>query len=215
VTDEQALDAAPMSDERRDQVYAMWALCDFWPLTGALALLLAKEPAVPVEAPDHADTRGAQLFKALALRCAGGTLPVARSEAFPGALCVRPQEFLRWADLKGVPVPGRLRMAVEDVEPLTGAGTPKRKFSEQQRHREICRGVAARLCQQHPDMTIKDMAQRPELREIGCEGSIYTHDTIYDWIKEKAPNRRPGHRPTTPKPPARTYRRGLLPYYKG
>lgn len=190
------------TEPNRLAVYQAWALCDFWPLSEAIRLTYSQAPQWPGSGTDETVPPLGTTVEAVALRCAGGSLPVTQAAAFPGELCVRPREFVEWADLKCFKMPGELRMAVDSVAPLTGgSGKPERNLSPKQRHREMCRGIAALLWRDNPDMTIEAMAQRKELRDIGCEGMAYTHDTMRNWIKEQAPNRQPGRRPIAPKTP--------------
>jgi hypothetical protein len=91
---------------------------------------------------------------------------------------------------------------------LTDEDQPLRRKSD--RHRERCRAIAALLWQQDKEQdkeprTIADMIGKEvdgreiggkEIKEFGCEGLKYRKHTLRDWIKDLAPNREPGRRPS-------------------
>ncbi|MEX0730601.1 MAG: hypothetical protein WED00_08835 [Aquisalimonadaceae bacterium] len=192
----------PLDGKKQGLSYETWALCDLWTLPEAISLLLADKLRIPGQAAElETASHEGKLIEAVARRCAGASLPIVRSAAFPDSLCVRPQEFLDWAELKTLDVPGELRRAIDEVAPATGGGKPEKQLRTSQRHREMCRGIASLLWQDNPTMTIEAMAQRSEIRETGCEGTDYGHETLRNWIKVKAPNRAPGRRPVAPKTP--------------
>lgn len=185
------------TDEKKRGIYGAWALCDFWTLLEAVSLLFTERPKSPaystadLQLPPRVD-----IIEAIARRCAGGSLAVYRPDGLPDSLCVRPREFLEWAEQKGMDVPGELRRAVDEADSSTGGNAPpEKRLRPAQRHREMCRGIAMLLWQGDPTITIEAMAQRTELRDIGCEGKVYAHDTIRGWINTSAPNRNPGRRP--------------------
>jgi hypothetical protein len=43
-----------------------------------------------------------------------------------------------------------------------------------------------------PELTKRQMANRTEILEYGCEGRQYTKETIENWIKTEKPSRQGG-----------------------
>jgi hypothetical protein len=78
------------------------------------------------------------------------------------------------------------------VQPREESLLPRRS----QIHRERCRAIAALLWEQDPETTIEAMINKPEIIRHGCEGHTYNGKTLRDWIKDLAPNRDPGRRPS-------------------
>jgi hypothetical protein len=60
-----------------------------------------------------------------------------------------------------------------------------------------CREVASRIWAKHPEITISDMVDRPEITDIARKpnAKFYERKTIHEWIKDLCPNRAPGRRP--------------------
>jgi len=83
----------------------------------------------------------------------------------------------------------------EEKYPELLEGPEERRFRKDQRHKERCRAIAEVLWDKKPTMTIAAMAKTDEINKIGCEGKIYTVETIRKWIKKVCPNRNPGRRP--------------------
>jgi hypothetical protein len=66
-----------------------------------------------------------------------------------------------------------------------------RKLTPEQRHKIDSRTVAHKIWSESPEMTIQDMIQRDEIANA-CGGKVYAEKTIRNWIKDLAPNRKPG-----------------------
>jgi hypothetical protein len=66
-----------------------------------------------------------------------------------------------------------------------------RKLTPEQRHRIDSRAAAQKIWSESPEMTIQDMIQRDEIANV-CGGVVYGEKTIRNWIKDLAPNRKPG-----------------------
>lgn len=73
---------------------------------------------------------------------------------------------------------------------------PISRLRDSRRHRERCRCIAALLWEKSPDRTIVDVLNSHEIVAHGCEGKIYAPKTLRNWIKDLAPNRNPGRRPS-------------------
>jgi hypothetical protein len=65
--------------------------------------------------------------------------------------------------------------------------------------RERCRAIAKVIWEREQDTTIADMINRREIIEHGCYGHRYSEGTLRNWIKDLAPNRAPGRRPSAQK----------------
>ena len=58
--------------------------------------------------------------------------------------------------------------------------------------KELCRAIASTLWGEYPDMTIKDMTIHKAIQQYG-NGTLYKgRDTIRNWIKDLAPNKKSG-----------------------
>jgi len=66
-----------------------------------------------------------------------------------------------------------------------------RKLTQEQRHKIDSRAAAMKIWSESPEITIQDMIQRDEIANA-CEGVVYGEKTIRNWIKDLAPNRKPG-----------------------
>ncbi|MCK9228810.1 MAG: hypothetical protein M0P30_13635 [Syntrophorhabdaceae bacterium] len=66
-----------------------------------------------------------------------------------------------------------------------------------QRHKLKVREAAQSLWQKHPGWTIQKLIDSDEINAITTP-RVYTERTLRDWIKDLAPDRRPGRRKTTP-----------------
>ncbi len=84
----------------------------------------------------------------------------------------------------------------EDRKPAKALDPPKklRKLRPDQQHRIACCEAARKVWNDNPEITIADMIHRDELNEV-CEGKVYGKNTVRNWIKELAPNNKPGRRP--------------------
>jgi hypothetical protein len=88
---------------------------------------------------------------------------------------------------------------VQDQEPAQPAmvadqvqvAVKGRKLTPEQRHKIDSRAAAQKIWSESPGMTIQDMIQRDEIANA-CEGVVYGEKTIRNWIKDLAPNRKPG-----------------------
>lgn len=120
-----------------------------------------------------------------------------------------PAPFTKWAIKYMQPFPDELMQAVRetypeefceavrDVEatPQKPETEPKEKtLRNNQRHRERCRALASLIWSKEPNITIADMSLRDEIVTFGCEGTMYSEDTLRDWLKDLCPNRSPGRR---------------------
>lgn len=169
-----------------------WAWADHWPIEDAIRLLLGLLPKSLSPEIQVDQQRDYKILFELATNCLGGSLEVHKIDLGDGPR-ISPLSLMQWADQKDVPVPEPLRGAVNDVH-QKGASSGKRFRWPNQRHQERCKGVAALLWKQEPNVTIKAMAARRELHEFGCQGTFYAESTIYDWIKSEAGNHKPGRR---------------------
>lgn len=183
--------------------HVAWALCDLWPLEDAATLAMGDTPRqLGSAARDASMSKGARVIYELALNCAGHTLQVERSEARDGQLMVEPRMFVAWFEQRAGEIPAALRQALGEVRDAVreNNGTRRASLRPDQKHRERTRGVAQYLWQHDPTIRIGTMADYRELWAITCDGSSYSRDTIYDWLKEVAPPdaRKPGAPPKNP-----------------
>lgn len=66
-----------------------------------------------------------------------------------------------------------------------------------QRHRLKVREIAKKAWKKHPDYTIQKLIESDEVN-AATDRKVYGEKTLRDWIKDLAPNRRPGRRRTKP-----------------
>jgi len=69
----------------------------------------------------------------------------------------------------------------------------KRKLTHNQLAKKQCRALAETFWSQDPNITIREMSEKQELRDA-CDNA-YTDKQRYRWICELSPNRKPGRRP--------------------
>jgi len=70
---------------------------------------------------------------------------------------------------------------------------PQKKLRPEQKCKIDCRGMAKKLWEKDPTLTIPAMFKRPEIIKIHCNN--YEPDTFRKWVKDLNPNRNPGRRP--------------------
>jgi len=185
-------------DPDRIETYRTWALCDLWPLEDAVALAAGNAPRqLGSEGPKEPTSKRARAIYELALNCAGHTLQIERSEVRDGQLMVDPGMFVAWFEQRvGEEIPAALRQALSGVREALKQSKETRRSSlrPEQTHRERTRGAAQCLWHNDPSIRIGTMADCRELWTITCDGSSYSRETIYDWLKEVAPPeaRKPG-----------------------
>lgn len=80
-----------------------------------------------------------------------------------------------------------IKVAKQTLRNLT---EPKRS---NQRHKLKVRQIAASIWQKHPDWTIQKLIESNEVNSATTPRG-YTKKTLRNWIKDLAPNRRPGRR---------------------
>jgi hypothetical protein len=98
------------------------------------------------------------------------------------------QAIYRWDEVHKLPGLG-------DISGGEGEGRKKKKkLRPSQKHRENCRKVAKRIWAKDPNITIKAMIVKEEILQA-CGWSTYTPKTLRNWVKDLAPNRKPGRRP--------------------
>lgn len=86
-------------------------------------------------------------------------------------------------------------------KPEHKADKPEHKQRPSQIHRERCRTAAAMIWTNEPNLTISEMIERDEITATACEHCKYTPKTLRDWIADLCPDRSPGRRPSSGKPP--------------
>lgn len=72
-----------------------------------------------------------------------------------------------------------------------------KKLRNSQIDKLVCRGIAQTLWDIHPDMTIEDMTKHKALQLYGNGAQYKDKKTLRDWIKDLAPDNKPGRRPKT------------------
>ena len=189
---------APLPPLDHEKICQAWARCDHWPLIDAVNLLMGLPPTLlwADSPPSPARRRNRDAVHQIALNCAGDTLTVINPKDAPIEWRVRPPEFMRWADERLGQTSPTLSNALTAAH--TAIGKPEdrqRALLAKQRHRERCRGVASLLWEMHPTFTKMQMAKHPDITRHGCEGTVYTPETLSDWIKSENTNRNPGRRP--------------------
>lgn len=109
-----------------------------------------------------------------------------------------------FTEMEPAPEPVVKTAANTENDALQPSPTPNpvkpRKLTSRQRHREEARAVAQRIWSLDPAITIEEMSRRQGVATNAQERSRgVTQDTLRNWIKDLAPDRKPGRRPTKPK----------------
>lgn len=175
-----------------NQACRTWANSDHWPLADAVNLVLGLPPRLHANGkitPKQKMQRD-ELHE-IALNCAGDSLLFLETKGLPEQNRVRPREFLAWA-AQIISVPEKLKTAVEEAALRPGRKSTPRAFNPKQSHRERCRGIAALLWSEHPELTKSQMAQQPQFLEYGCQNKRYVQATIEEWIATENPNKKGG-----------------------
>lgn len=175
-----------------EKIVEFWSSCDHWTLTDAFRLLAELPPTVINNEPlDENESKGLTMWIEVAKNCAGKSLSTIVSSPGDNEYRVEPIEFLRWAQSRSFPIPEALQEAVEHAHNRV-VGKVDKKLRNSQRRREKCRGIASLLWETHPTMSIKDMAERPEIFNHGCEKHQYARETVEDWIRKLCPEAKVG-----------------------
>lgn len=74
---------------------------------------------------------------------------------------------------------------------------PKLKDSQEDRIR--CRTIAAILWEQNPNLTIPEISKHDWIQKHGNAAQYKGKDTVRNWVKDLAPNRKPGRPPKAKK----------------
>lgn len=203
-TESQPIDQWGLVPPAIEQVQALYARADHWPLEDAVRLLLALYPKALASAEEDSRTlRRVACFLDMARNCFGHSLPEPPKSGLPDATepRVRPIDAVNWfaaLDPQGGPqalVDGVRRQADEQGATDSKGQAKTRKLEPKQIHRHRCAGIAALLWQDNPDLPISKMALRPELQSLGCEGAGYSQTTIEGWIRDEKPGGRSRGRP--------------------
>jgi hypothetical protein len=174
------------------QACKTWSVSDHWPLDDAVSLVLGLLPRIVQTGGTKPDiARRHKVLREIALNCTGESLPIINPKAPENQYRVRPREFVKWAE-KIIEVPQELKEIIDKAGTHFGKKDAPREWNPKQRHRERCCGIAAMIWARQPDLTKRQMANRAEILEYGCEGRQYTKETIENWIKAEKPSRQGG-----------------------
>ena len=176
-----------------DQVTNIWAKADRWSIEDAAHLFNQEAPPCfhITEEIEQDKKCKIRVFISFAKSCAGESLPLTVSSKNETELYVKPIDFLRWAQDKGLKIKKELQEAVEYSQNKF-VGKQVKKLRNNQRHRERCRAIAALIWSNTPDLSITEMINQPELFSFGCEEHGYTEKTLRDWVSDLCPSPKPG-----------------------
>ena len=83
--------------------------------------------------------------------------------------------------------PQEEQLPATPAKPLAASVQPQAKLRPDQQDKITCQGIAQRLWEEHPHMTIADMIKRPEI-QIEGNGKAYSgKNTLRNWLKAVAP----------------------------
>lgn len=187
-----------MQSEKYEVICELWLKSDTWLLEDALRLINKKLPlclSKPETEQEEKDKRSYLILKELVKNNLNSTLTLYPSlpGEDQGTIRINPFEFLDWLeDIDPELVPIVLKSAKSEQQQLRRGTTRKERPDTIHRHRVAA--LAEYFWRDEPSLTKVEMAQKPELNEIGCNGKKYTPETIQRWIKESNPNREPGRR---------------------
>lgn len=93
--------------------------------------------------------------------------------------------------------PSTPKETLEKIKSIEAKKQELKKLTEpnrlNQRHKLKVRKIAEKIWQNHPDMTIQELIMGDEIN-ASTTPRVYTEKTLRNWIKDLAPNRRPGRR---------------------
>ncbi|MCB1737474.1 MAG: hypothetical protein KDI42_05065 [Gammaproteobacteria bacterium] len=179
------------------EICEVWVKSDHWPLEDACRLLLELPPRVLGASIDDAKRQlNLTMLLELATNCLGASLPTIAPDPSITDVRVAPDSFLEWARTHKF---SRPRVLMESLyEARTGiTGTSPDPLKKPERMKERTRAIAALLWHDNPEITIAAMCKRSEIVRIALEGERRSCETIRQWVKDLAPNRSPGRRPSS------------------
>lgn len=105
---------------------------------------------------------------------------------------VQPYIFLTWAIDKQIEMPEQFIRYVENKRANRSSFFDSIGLKRTVVHHERCRAVAGLLWSLEPELTIAEMARRPEMVQFGCEGKEYDMRTISRWLSSLKAERKLG-----------------------
>lgn len=105
---------------------------------------------------------------------------------------LQPYIFINWALAGNMEVPSQFTRYLNDKKSLRGGMYDAIDLKKSTVHHERCRAVAGLLWNMIPELTIAQMARRPEITEFGCEGQEYDTRTVCRWLATLKTGRKPG-----------------------
>ena len=181
----------PVTDESSSQdppsyqaVCKLWVKSDNWPLEDAVRLLLNQVPKVFMESESDNVHKSFSIVLELANNCIGESLNAAKHHDTDRGFQVTPIEFIFWAKQKGFPVPAELDLALSVQNKAENAKSANNVIHKQTNHRERVRAIASLLWNQSPTITVRDMVNRPEITEHGCQNQYYAEAVVEGWVKD-------------------------------
>lgn len=105
---------------------------------------------------------------------------------------VPPFVLISWALANGSDVPIEFLTYVANKQKDKSGAYEGLSLKKSTIHHERCRAVAELLWNSEPEIPIAQMARRPEIIQIGCEGQEYDMRTVSRWLASLKSDRRPG-----------------------
>ena len=182
----------PIQNEKDDEeipdfqsICNLWARSDQWPLEDAVRLTLRQSPRAFITDPNkEGNSKSVKIIFSLALNCVGFSLRASKGPREDEELHVIPKDFISWAREKEISVPSELDLALTSEKTSKKENDLKRGYNVRFNHRERVKAVAGLIWDQDPRVTTKEMANRTEILEHGCENQYYAEAVLIKWLEE-------------------------------
>jgi hypothetical protein len=131
-----------------------------------------------------------------------GSVPIIKKDNNTyGNSLVEPKVFLKWCLDNKAPLAKNVKELVIEIlgnfsennkaieNKLFDDDWPDKGLKPSRKHKERCRALASYFWKQTPDTSLTNMANKPDMKKYGCEGTKYTPRIMQNWIRDLNPNK--------------------------
>lgn len=182
-----------LSNEDWQEIWQFMCQTDHWRLEDAARMLLGLPPAgLEPKSWRHTAQSRRDVGRVVTFmrNCLDASLRSFAIDPDPNECRVHPGDVIAWAEEHDIDLPRPVNYTFTVAARKAHHAGRGRQLQPRQIHRERCIGIAAYLwANTDPDLRALQMVRKyaGTFRDLGCEGTVYSHDVLKDWIRTVAP----------------------------